>query len=141
MICENIKCNNEHDGTYGSGRFCSLSCANVRQHTKEDKRKCNTRGRPRKNPDNIFDVSSRTTRKILTRMNLKCSHCGWNKDICDIHHINGKKIENPNNHRNLSYLCPNCHRLAGKGKILKEELINLYDYVGDNWKQHYYNLK
>lgn len=25
MKCEN--CNNEHDGSYGSGRFCSLKCA------------------------------------------------------------------------------------------------------------------
>lgn len=28
MICE--KCHCEHDGTYGSGRFCSRSCANSR---------------------------------------------------------------------------------------------------------------
>ena len=25
MYCEN--CNNEHDGTYGSGRFCSVKCS------------------------------------------------------------------------------------------------------------------
>lgn len=28
MICE--KCNNEHNGNYGSGRFCSKKCANIR---------------------------------------------------------------------------------------------------------------
>lgn len=24
--CENTDCENEHDGSYGSGRFCSLKC-------------------------------------------------------------------------------------------------------------------
>lgn len=31
MKCENKKCNKEHDGSYGSGRFCSRSCANSRE--------------------------------------------------------------------------------------------------------------
>jgi hypothetical protein len=33
MKCE--KCNNEHDGKYGSGRFCSRQCANSRRLSKE----------------------------------------------------------------------------------------------------------
>lgn len=38
MICE--RCNIEHDGSYGSGRFCSLKCANSRGiRTKEFKAK------------------------------------------------------------------------------------------------------
>lgn len=28
-ICENPKCKKEHDGSYGSGRFCSKSCASA----------------------------------------------------------------------------------------------------------------
>lgn len=35
MICE--KCGKEHDGTFGSGRFCSRSCANIRSHSIETK--------------------------------------------------------------------------------------------------------
>lgn len=35
MKCEN--CGKEHDGTFGSGRFCSRSCANSRKHSKETK--------------------------------------------------------------------------------------------------------
>ena len=34
MICEN--CNKEHDGSYGSGRFCSSKCVivkNLKQRT------------------------------------------------------------------------------------------------------------
>ena len=37
MICE--KCGKEHDGTFGSGRFCSRSCANAHFHSKEQKEK------------------------------------------------------------------------------------------------------
>lgn len=37
MICET--CGKEHDGKYGSGRFCSVSCANKRKHSKETKLK------------------------------------------------------------------------------------------------------
>jgi len=37
MKCEN--CKKEHDGTYGSGRFCSRSCSNKRIITDETKKK------------------------------------------------------------------------------------------------------
>lgn len=37
--CGNKKCNKVHDGTYGSGRFCSKSCACSRTWTKADKEK------------------------------------------------------------------------------------------------------
>lgn len=37
MICENCGC--EHGGSYGSGRFCSRSCANTRKHSNETKQK------------------------------------------------------------------------------------------------------
>ena len=39
MICENKKCKKEHDGSFGSGRFCSRSCANSKNHSKETKAK------------------------------------------------------------------------------------------------------
>lgn len=35
FVCE--KCGKEHDGSFGSGRFCSKSCANSRFHSKETK--------------------------------------------------------------------------------------------------------
>ena len=37
FICEN--CGKEHNGNYGSGRFCSKSCANTRHHSEETKKK------------------------------------------------------------------------------------------------------
>ena len=36
-ICE--RCGKEHDGSFGSGRFCCRSCANSRSHSDETKRK------------------------------------------------------------------------------------------------------
>lgn len=37
FICE--KCGKEHDGSFGSGRFCSRACANSRVFSKESRRK------------------------------------------------------------------------------------------------------
>lgn len=37
MKCEN--CGSEHDGSFGSGRFCSRACANTRHHSDETKMK------------------------------------------------------------------------------------------------------
>lgn len=37
MICE--KCGKEHDGSFGSGRFCSRACANSRIRTEEIRQK------------------------------------------------------------------------------------------------------
>jgi hypothetical protein len=35
-ICN--KCNKEHDGTFGSGKYCSISCANSRTFSEETKK-------------------------------------------------------------------------------------------------------
>ena len=36
-VCE--RCGLEHDGSFGSGRFCSRSCANIRYHSMESRKK------------------------------------------------------------------------------------------------------
>lgn len=97
-----------------------------------------TKGKYNNNIESILDVSKRTASKILKRMNMGCSICGWKESTCDIHHINGKKIENCNNHKNLTYLCPNHHRMAHTGKINKNDLISLDTYLPENWKDYYY---
>lgn len=86
----------------------------------------------------ILDVSKRTTSKIIKRLDLGCVLCGWKESSCDIHHINGKKIENCNEHNNLTYICPNCHRLVHTGKIDKSRLISLDKILPDNWMELYY---
>jgi hypothetical protein len=90
-------------------------------------------------PNSILDVSSRTVSKIMKRLNKGCSLCGWNKGTCDIHHINGRKIEDANGHWNLTYICPNCHREYHSGNAeLKEKFVSLLNYIGDEWKEYYY---
>jgi hypothetical protein len=89
-------------------------------------------------PDTIKKLSKRTITKIMRRMNLGCSRCGWKEDVSDIHHISGRKVENPDHHDNLTYICPNCHRLVHSGKLDASELITLTKFIGDRWKEHYY---
>ena len=85
MICEN--CGKEHDGTFGSGRFCSRSCANKRNHSKEEKEKI-TRSLLefyKKHPKDSFHKSE----KWLKKQNI-CKFCGQplssgDHDICRLH--------------------------------------------------------
>lgn len=59
MICE--KCGKEHDGSFGTGRFCSRNCANAHSFTTEQREKI-----------------SRTVKNIIRkRMNdVVCIKCG-----------------------------------------------------------------
>ena len=92
------------------------------------------------NPTSILDLSKRTAVKIIKRMGLGCSRCGWHVEgvANDIHHILPKKNGGSDDHHNLTILCPNCHRLAHSGKIPAEEFITLVDQVGDTWKEFYF---
>lgn len=64
MICEN--CNQEHDGSYGSGRFCSKKCSSKRNFTQEikDKIRNSMKGKGHK-------VSDETKKKISQNRNKK----------------------------------------------------------------------
>jgi hypothetical protein len=91
----------------------------------------------------ILNISTRTAQKILKRMwevgKLKCSNCGWDKTVGDVHHINGRKIENADSHNNLTYLCPNCHRLAHR-KLLNK-FITLEEQIGNDWMNYFYGFR
>ena len=161
-------CEKEHKGEYGSGRFCDHVCARGFS-TKSKRHEINLKvsktlsgkehnGLTRQQRiqleiadkhasyvretevKSLLELSSRTVSKILKRMKLGCSCCGWLVEgvACDIHHINEKKNGGNDEHTNLTYVCPNCHRLIHSGKINKEKLVNLYDYIGDSWKDYYY---
>lgn len=166
MECEN--CKKEHDGTYGSGRFCTKECARGFS-TKAKRVEINHKVSQtltnniysgltkqeyiqRKNVEKhasyereteittLYDLSKRTISKILKRMKLPCSKCGWFVDgvVGDIHHIIEKKNGGTDEHNNLTYICPNCHRLVHSNKLNSMELISLDDYIGNDWKKYYY---
>jgi len=92
-------------------------------------------------PKSIVELSKRTIAKILKRLGIGCSYCGYDKTTGDIHHINGRKTEDADNHSNLSYLCPNCHREVHRGLIDSKELITLKEQINDRWLEYYYPSK
>lgn len=85
-----------------------------------------TKGKYKKRPiKSIYEVSSRTRSKILSRLNISCCICGWNKDSVDIHHILPKKKGGTDELNNLTPLCPNDHRLADRNKIAPDIFVTL----------------
>jgi hypothetical protein len=76
MKCQNKKCNKEHDGSFGSGKYCSRSCANSRIHSKITKNKI-------QKSINIYFNSCEKKKKT-------CNSCGKNLDrngkYCSICH-------------------------------------------------------
>lgn len=169
--CEN--CDKEHDGSFGSGRFCCKACANARSHSEEARLKCSNtlkqtlnridqEGRmcitcnaifhskdlnrkrcfnclPKtivyankestdKEPNSILELSKRTAIKILRRMNLPCSCCGFYIEgvSLDLHHIISRATGGKDDMSNLTYICPNCHRIAHTDiSLLKNSLISI----------------
>ena len=84
MKCSNVKCDKEHDGSYGSGKFCSRSCANSRTRSDETKikisnsiKKAHTEGRakmPILAPEQVLEVIQKkkdTWKKKLLEQLLK----------------------------------------------------------------------
>jgi len=97
-----------------------------------------TKGKFNTNIKSIFEISNRTRQKLIKRLKLKCVNCGWDKTTCDIHHIDGRKIDDYNNHKNLTYLCPNCHRMVHEGLLEKNKLQTFNDILPNNWLDFYY---
>lgn len=120
--------------------FCSVKCSciwnNTNAMTKNSRiKQGKNNGMGLKTPENIFDVSSRTKVKILGRLGVGCSNCGWNSAACDLHHIIPKRLGGTNSHDNLTILCPNCHRLAHSNKL--HSFVSLLEQVGETWRTHY----
>jgi hypothetical protein len=61
-----VRCNNEHDGSFGSGKYCNRSCANARTHSKETKDKI-AKASLGKEPSNKG--------KLLKWETTKCLYC------------------------------------------------------------------
>src|SRR5271157_3080194 len=99
-----------------------------------------------KKPKSILDFSSRTTRIILRRIlderHIGCSLCDWNKDACDLHHIVQTSKGGSDKNSNLTYVCPNCHRLIHSKKIDSSSIITLETYFKSkeiDWTKYFYH--
>ena len=64
MLCE--KCKNYHNGSYGSGRFCSRGCANSRIQSKETKEKVSLKLKGVKPWNTGFTLSEQHKNKIAS---------------------------------------------------------------------------
>ncbi len=112
--------------------------ANIRLGRKIHCSKCKRKVVHRKDinmVNNLYDFSTATISKILHRIGIKCSICGWNKASCDLHHIIQIKDGGGNEHTNLTCVCPNCHREIHSGSLTPK--MNLEEQIGDSWKKYY----
>lgn len=104
--------------------------------------------RPRKQVDSILHLRPSVNREVLKRLGIACVNCDWSEQFCDVHHIVHKKDSGKDDHSNLAYLCPNCHRLVHypPNGMTQEEAIRKYikqtfqQQVGDRWIQIYQDL-
>ena len=111
-------CGKEHDGSFGSGRFCSYSCA-----TKYGNSNPITLDRL-ESGEYKFTGTSKISGWLLRHgyKENKCEICGiteWlGKPIsCELHHIDGNRQNNKLS--NLQMLCPNCHSQTDNFKSKK----------------------
>jgi len=80
-----------------------------------------------KERERLYSMPSSTVssvKRLITKYNMNCSICSWDKGTCDLHHIKGRKIEDPHAYTNLTLLCPNCHRLVHEDKIPESDIVN-----------------
>lgn len=158
--CE--KCGKVMLEKFGSGRFCSRACANTRVPSAETKlkqsiatkanaaKKCTTSTKNsrvanvKREPTSILDLSKRTVSKVILRMQLPCSCCGVYVPgvVWDIHHIKPRSQGGSDSADNLTYICPNCHRICHTdASLLVKPLISLVDFlksVGKRWQDYYF---
>lgn len=135
--CENEKCKKEHDGLYGSGRFCSEFCARsfvsmqnraeknkkialklrgheVSQEVREKAGRLSSQTKLRQLLEATFDCLTVESKKkrVVIEQNKACFRCGIKEWLSEpltlqVDHVDG---DTQNNQReNLRGLCPNCH--------------------------------
>lgn len=144
---------------FGTGRFCSVTCANSRSHSEATRAKMSNAAKANrvstctsnirkatvdKLPINILDLSKRTLSKVLLRMNLPCSCCGIYVPgvVWDIHHITPKHLGGSDTVDNLTYICPNCHRICHTdSNLLLNDLVSLDKFLDAkdlDWRDYYF---
>lgn len=92
----------------------------------------------------IYQLSSRTRKKIMKKMDIGCYICGWKQASLDTHHIVYKSQQGGDEHSNLINICPNCHRIIHttnkfSKQFLKKITIQKNQYFQNNWKKFYCN--
>jgi len=99
-------------------RACGKSFKSKAKQAKYCSRECAARNRfinkSGKTPKYRYHLNHTIDKLVGTD---ECFNCGWNKSICDVHHIISRKNDGTDDYENLIVVCPNCHRLIEKGLL------------------------
>jgi hypothetical protein len=72
----------------------------------------------RKRTNRVRKGFSQGTRvRILRKQNYRCAYCRKVLNVIDYHHKNGNRSDNREN--NCQALCPNCHAIKTRNKLVK----------------------
>lgn len=106
MKCE--KCDKDHDGKFGSGRFCSKSCSNSRERTTEFREKVSTKLKIIRQPIECINcrISFKPKKKFQAycsrlcaqKINIKKAHESQKENPPNWSEINRKSYANGNNY-------------------------------------------
>lgn len=133
--CKCEKCGNIFHSKDYSRKLCFDCLPTTIKHTK---------GKSKSPLRTIKGVSKRTASKILRRLDLPCSCCGFYVKglVLDLHHMIPKKQGGNDNMDNLTYICPNCHRMAHTDlSMLSHPLVSIEEQLrvlNKDWRSAYY---
>jgi len=135
MICQNKKCNNEHDGTYGSGKFCSRACANSRKQTNETKEAiCQSCGI-------IVNIKKRASSKNYIcndckLNNLQCKYCGKDfKSLNKEQQFCSRNCQSLNNINNTNMSSIGGIKSAGLKCLRSKDEVKLFDLCNNYFNE------
>lgn len=128
----------------GNAIYCSLSCCRKHQNQLLPLKNCNcvmcdklfvsinTKAKycsktcKSKYYRFLIQTQANGTRRIQRMLlHFPCMRCNWQEGPRDVHHIIHVSEGGKNEINNLITLCPNCHRLAHRNLLSKEELIKI----------------
>ncbi len=81
--------------------------------------------------DTLLRADKNAILRIIHRLDLGCSNCSWNEVTCDAHHIVPRAKGGSDHPSNLTYICPNCHRLAHFNKL--KSFVSIVEQVREYW--------
>ena len=61
--------------------------------------------------DDVFVSKKAWADAARSKYGNRCSRCGWDKAMCDVHHIVPRSKGGLNKLSNAEVICPNCHRV------------------------------
>lgn len=153
IVKECLYCKQEFDAKLkehkrGNALFCNLKCAAKFRNSNKPLKNCtctfcNTEFKS-VNPKakycskeckykyyrhSIYTNEGLTKRFQVILKSHPCMRCGWSEGPRDIHHILPVSEGGKNLLSNLICLCPNCHRLAHRNLLSKENLFEILE----NW--------